>query len=355
MSGLISGLVFKHYPGTGGELLTALKLADNADDKGRRIFPSIATLATDTRQSERTVQRQLRHMVAMGWLQMVRQARGVGRGGDCGRPREYRIHPDWVQQFDATVPEAARPRWCPIEPAAATPITAQKPPEQQPANAKEMGDKLTPIFSPPPVGKSVDNQYPTKEMGDIAVSEMGDTAVSPYPSLTSSNTEPPNPPMGGERVFQKPEQPPDPPSALTGVATFLALWPPSRRQRAAQVADAIAAIAAAGGPGIAQLADAARTTAQAQGDRWHADGGRWAVTPMRWLRERRWLDAQAQQPSAGQGAATTTAAASAHSSASDGPPKLGPIPTPERQAQLRALRDRMRGVQGKSIAETATA
>ena len=251
MSGLISGLVFKHYPGTGGELLTALKLADNADDKGRRIFPSIATLATDTRQSERTVQRQLRHMVAMGWLQMVRQARGGGRGGDCGRPREYRIHPDWVQQFDATVPEAARPRWCPIEPAAATPITAQKPPEQQPANAKEMGDKLTPIFSPPPVGKSVDNQYPTKEMGDIAVSEMGDTAVSPYPSLTSSNTEPPNPPMGGERVFQKPEQPPDPPSALTGVATFLALWPPSRRQRAAQVADAIAAIAARRGRGRA--------------------------------------------------------------------------------------------------------
>ncbi len=78
----------------GSELLLALALADFADDDGGSIFPSVATLAKKTRQSERTVQRQLSKFRRAGWL--ILEAPGRVRGGR-GCAAEYRISPEWLQ------------------------------------------------------------------------------------------------------------------------------------------------------------------------------------------------------------------------------------------------------------------
>lgn len=85
-------MVFERYPNGGGEMVLALKLADFADDDGKHIFPSIKTLAEKTRQSERTVQYQLRKMEEDGWLQLVHNENG-GRT----KTREYRISADWIK------------------------------------------------------------------------------------------------------------------------------------------------------------------------------------------------------------------------------------------------------------------
>jgi len=91
MSQRISGKVFDHYPGQGGEFTLALALAEHANPDGTRIFPSVATLARMSRQSERNVQRQLRAMEKSGWLLLVHEESRAH-----GRPREYRINPAWI-------------------------------------------------------------------------------------------------------------------------------------------------------------------------------------------------------------------------------------------------------------------
>lgn len=73
-------------------MVLALALADHAHDDGTHIFPYVATLAEKTRQSDRTVQYQLRKMEASGWLQLVSHAQ-PGRK----RSREYRISGEWLR------------------------------------------------------------------------------------------------------------------------------------------------------------------------------------------------------------------------------------------------------------------
>ncbi|WP_174935404.1 helix-turn-helix domain-containing protein [Burkholderia lata] len=91
-------LVWERYPEGGGELILALALADYAHDNGAHIFPAVDTLARKTRQSRRNVQYQLRRMEEKGWLQLVAYAAGGrSRGREEGRPREYRINPEWVK------------------------------------------------------------------------------------------------------------------------------------------------------------------------------------------------------------------------------------------------------------------
>jgi hypothetical protein len=77
MSVKVMGLVWDYYPEGGGELLTMLKLADHADHDGSKIWPSVARTAEMTRQSERTVQRQIKAAVDIGWLEVVEEG---GRG-----------------------------------------------------------------------------------------------------------------------------------------------------------------------------------------------------------------------------------------------------------------------------------
>jgi hypothetical protein len=92
MSVKVMAAVFERYPNGGGEMLLALALADHASDDGTRVFPSIKALAEKTRQSERTVQYQLRRMEEMKWLILV----GAGNGGRS-MAREYRISIDWIK------------------------------------------------------------------------------------------------------------------------------------------------------------------------------------------------------------------------------------------------------------------
>ena len=102
MSIRMISLVFRFYQGRASELVTALALADHANDQGGNIWPGVASLALKTRQSERALQYCLRRMQAVGWLQLVVEAHG-GRpsstdliGKTRGRPRTYRINPQWI-------------------------------------------------------------------------------------------------------------------------------------------------------------------------------------------------------------------------------------------------------------------
>ena len=95
MSIKVMTAVFERYPNGGGEMLLALALADHASDDGTRVFPSVKALSEKTRQSERSVQYQLRRMEEAGWLILV----GAGNGGRSMH-REYRISLDWIKGAD---------------------------------------------------------------------------------------------------------------------------------------------------------------------------------------------------------------------------------------------------------------
>ncbi len=86
------GLVWDFYPYGGGELLTALALADHADHDGGSVRPGVALLVRKTRQAERTVQYHLKKMRRDTWLLAIR----YGRGG-YGHATEYRINPEWIR------------------------------------------------------------------------------------------------------------------------------------------------------------------------------------------------------------------------------------------------------------------
>ncbi|GHH52448.1 helix-turn-helix domain-containing protein [[Pseudomonas] boreopolis] len=111
MSAKVTGMVFERYPVGGGEMLLALALADHAHDDGTHIFPSIASLAVKTRQSERAVQYQLRRMEASGWLLLVNDGKGGRRRGSSerGLTREYRINPAWMKGADLAPLEEGAP------------------------------------------------------------------------------------------------------------------------------------------------------------------------------------------------------------------------------------------------------
>lgn len=92
MSIKVMNAVFDRYPNGGGEMLLALALADHASDDGSRVYPSIKGLAEKTRQSERSVQYQLRRMQDAGWLILV----NAGNGGRRMHS-EYRISLAWIK------------------------------------------------------------------------------------------------------------------------------------------------------------------------------------------------------------------------------------------------------------------
>lgn len=99
MSVKIMSMVFDRYTQGGGEMLLALALADHASNEGENIFPSIKALAEKTRQSERSVQYQLRKMETDGWLILVNS----GNGGRNQR-REYNISPEWIKGAEIAPP-----------------------------------------------------------------------------------------------------------------------------------------------------------------------------------------------------------------------------------------------------------
>ena len=184
MSVKVMSMVFDRYPEGAGEMLLALALADHAHDDGSKVFPYVDTLAGKTRQSIRTVQRQLQQMQARGWLQLV----NAGDGGR-GRAREYRISAAWLAGGECEAAEQA-------------PIAAVNDAQSTRNPHNQKGDKVTPFIRPKKTAK-----------GDIAVSPFtkdhatervtngaikGDTAVSPAiePQEPSLKPIPPQPPRG---------------------------------------------------------------------------------------------------------------------------------------------------------------
>ena len=143
MSVKVMAMVWDHYPEGGGELLTALKLADHADHVGDRIWPGVASLARMTRQSERTIQRHLQAMLDNGWLVKV----GAGGKGPADTTK-YRMPIERIPQgIEGRVPN--------LHPSPAAP-------------------RVT----------------PGTKKGDIH-DKKGDTAMSPEPSLKATKSEPP--------------------------------------------------------------------------------------------------------------------------------------------------------------------
>jgi hypothetical protein len=78
--------VWEAFPGSGGELIVLLAMADYADDEGGNIYPSVPTLAKKSRMSDRGVQKVLRGLQDVGWIELVAEAEN-----EKSRAREYRI------------------------------------------------------------------------------------------------------------------------------------------------------------------------------------------------------------------------------------------------------------------------
>ena len=78
MSVAVSSWVWKHSKTGGGDRLLLLAIADCADDDGDNAWPSVATLASKTQTSDRTVQRGIERLEREGCLEVHR---GAGRGG----------------------------------------------------------------------------------------------------------------------------------------------------------------------------------------------------------------------------------------------------------------------------------
>lgn len=180
MSSKLVGMVLDRYPVGGAECLLAVVLADCANPDGTSIFIGVPTMARLSRQSERSVQRQLLSMQASGWLQLVRSARG-GRGTN-----HYRINPAWINQ----------------------------------ELSFERGDKLSPLAPASDcvqaVGIGVDK---SPELSTVVTKPAfrGDTAVSPNPCYPNTFN-PPLPPVetGGAENFSNPKQPQQPDSRTVG-------------------------------------------------------------------------------------------------------------------------------------------
>jgi hypothetical protein len=180
-------------------------------------------------------------MVEDGWLLIVRHARGGGRGGDPGRPREYRINPEWIK-------------------------------------AGEMGDKLTPISGRKRVTWRA-------EMGDTAVSEMGDTAMSPEPSITSEEPNTPPTPQGGRARMAQAPGPAAGSPAPVGFDVVLLAYP-----RKAGVAKAAAVYAQLAPDAALQAQMLSAIAAWTQDPEWQREGGRFVPKLSKWLEQKRWLD-----------------------------------------------------------------
>ena len=92
MSGLVVGLTLAHLPTDSHSLLSvALVLADQADQRGENVFPSVPLVAVLARLSERQVQYSMRDLNDLGFLVLVK------KGGGRGNPTKWRIDLEWLK------------------------------------------------------------------------------------------------------------------------------------------------------------------------------------------------------------------------------------------------------------------
>ena len=172
--------MFQRYAGSGGELLLALALADEAKDDGSNVRPGVPTLARKARLSEKQVGRLLKKMQADGWLVRISQAHGRGEAGFA----EFQISPEWIAggEVSATMSGQNDRTSCPVN----APMTghdvrstrnkAQKTGHDVPSNGPEMPVDKSPLFNikPPPL-------YPPKIDNDSENFELvGEPGANDY-------------------------------------------------------------------------------------------------------------------------------------------------------------------------------
>lgn len=246
MSIRLMTMVFDRYPEGGSEMLLALALADHAHDDGTRIWPSVGELARKTRQSTRTVQRQLQKMVASGWLELVSTA--TGRRGSTN---EYRVTASWVAGSDLA------PRGDKVTPVEAGEVMHAE------EDVIHTGDRLTPLEE----GVRGDMG---DARGDTAMSRGGDTAMSSESSGTTKNRNTPLPPDGG----------------ATGFEEIFAIYPKQRNRAKAERRWRRMS------PSIAlQRVMHSAIEAQRLSNDWVKDEGRYVPEFATWLRNQGWRDA----------------------------------------------------------------
>lgn len=168
MSAWVTGMVIRRYPGIGGEFTLALILADIASEDGQHIFPAVDTMAANSRQNVRSVQRHLRRMLELGWLIHVRPA------GGRGRPAEYRISPRWLTGQDLPLEKGD------------TVAPIGKGDTKTPIRRTGKGDTVAPNGRPKRV---------------TATTPKGDNRDTAYKNHTNLNT--PQPPKGGAAGFDQ--------------------------------------------------------------------------------------------------------------------------------------------------------
>lgn len=106
----VMNAVVESAPVHGGEYLLLLCMARYAADDGTRVFPSVATLAQDSRQNERTVQKQLRALESKG---LIRRC-GMSAHGTNNYTVVYTPRPTATPQVPKETSRGALERTTPV-------------------------------------------------------------------------------------------------------------------------------------------------------------------------------------------------------------------------------------------------
>lgn len=273
MSHQMTSAVLACFYAGGGLRMLAFAVADACPDAtGERMFRSVPTLAHMTQTSERSVQRGLASLVAAGWLELA----GSPTGGR-GRSTMYRINPVWLT--DVAV-EQARARLAGELP---KPVNPPAPGVQIDQNLK--GDSLSPFSSRQSVDKAVDNTLKGDNLSPFAKPERvtnshlkgdksalkGDTAMSP--EHYEQNTTIPNTPLPPKR------------GDACGFEKFIETFPKRKGEvRAKRQWERLNP-----SPELQQTILVA-VQAQAAGEAWQREKGRFIPMPSSWLAGERWRD-----------------------------------------------------------------
>lgn len=101
MSIRVMTIVWDRYPEGGSKLLTMLALADWGDDDGRRVYPSMGTLAAKIRMSKRQAVRVVHYLIETGYLELLNPENSGGRA----KTNQYRIRLETLSNCHPLVSE----------------------------------------------------------------------------------------------------------------------------------------------------------------------------------------------------------------------------------------------------------
>jgi hypothetical protein len=91
MSVRVMSWVWDHSKAGGTDRLVLLAIADSADHDGTNAWPAVSTIARKCQVSERTVQRSIRNLEALGEIAVYAQAGGTPTMTADRRPNLYRV------------------------------------------------------------------------------------------------------------------------------------------------------------------------------------------------------------------------------------------------------------------------